>query len=73
MDLVICMSSDDVLYLYQVSQKYLRGFQNYETDNKIYKGAYFRKKKNIGLVTDLIFCTSTDNSLYMYQVSWIYL
>ena len=37
--LVFCMSPDDVLYLYQVSQKYLKGFQNYETDTNIYKGA----------------------------------
>ena len=38
MDLVFCMSSD-VLYLYEVSQKYLKGFQNYETDIKMYKEA----------------------------------
>ena len=37
MDLVICMSSDDVLYLHQAPQKYLKGFHNYETDTKIYK------------------------------------
>ena len=29
MDLVICMLSDDVFYIYKVSQKYLKGFQNY--------------------------------------------
>ena len=27
MDLVFSMSSDDVIYLYQVSQKYLKGFR----------------------------------------------
>ena len=26
----LCISSDDALYLYQVSRKYLKGFQSYE-------------------------------------------
>ena len=29
MILNLCTSSDDVLYLYQVSRKYLKGFQSY--------------------------------------------
>ena len=29
MVLNLCISSDDALYLYQVSRKYLKGFQNY--------------------------------------------
>ena len=29
MVLVLCLSSDDAVYLYKVSGKYLKGFQNY--------------------------------------------
>ena len=28
----LCISSDDALYLYQVSRKYLTGFQSYQED-----------------------------------------
>ena len=36
MGFVFCIPYDDGLYLYQVSQKYLKGFQNYGIDTKIY-------------------------------------
>ena len=29
MELNLCISTDDALYLYQVSRKYLKGFQSY--------------------------------------------
>ena len=29
MEFNLCISSDDALYLYQVSKKYLKGFQSY--------------------------------------------
>ena len=29
MELNLCTSSDDAIYLYQVSRKYLKGFQSY--------------------------------------------
>ena len=32
MVLNLCTSSDDALYLYQVSRKYLKGFQSYRED-----------------------------------------
>ena len=71
MVLVICTSSDDVLYLSQVSQKYLKGFLSYLLDTismlEFMKGALFHK--NAGGVTILILCTSSDDALYLYHVS----
>ena len=37
MDFVFCVLSDNVLYVYRVSQKYLQAFQNYGADMILYK------------------------------------
>ena len=56
MVLNLCTSSDDVLYLYQVSRKYLTGFQSYRADAicilKFAKGQ--NSVKNVGGVMVLV-------------------
>ena len=66
----ICISPDDASYLYQISRKYLKGFQGYQEDAVcILK---FSKRHNStnseGGVMALILSTLSDGVLYLYQV-----
>ena len=75
MVLNFCNSSDDALYLYQVSRKYLKGFQNYREAAvcilKFSKG--HNSVNSVGGVMVLILSTSSDGVLYLYQVLSKYL
>ena len=70
-NLVFYTLSDNVLYLYHVSPKYLKGFQSYIEDRiskaKSSKGHNF--VKNVGGVTVLLLCTASYEALNLYQVS----
>ena len=70
MVLNLCTSSDDTLYLYQVSRKYPKGFQSDRADMicilKFTKGHNFLKSVGGGMV--LALCTSSDDGLYLYKV-----
>ena len=68
---LLCISSDDALYLYKVSRKYLKGFRFIE-------GLHFQYLKfskghnsvhNLCRVMVLVLCTSSDRALYLYKVS----
>ena len=66
MVLNLCISYDDALYLYQVSRKYLEGFQSYrENAVCILK---FSKEHNY-----FVLSTLPDGVLYLYQVLSKYL
>ena len=63
MFLVLCTSSDDALYLYQILNKYLKGFGRYCADTiSIMK---FAKGHNSVKYIVMFF----DDALYSYQVS----
>ena len=68
MVLNLYISSDDALYLYQVSRKYLKGFHSYRADViyilKFIKG--HNSVKSVGGVMVLVLCTLPDNALYLY-------
>ena len=70
MILNLCTSADDALYLYQVSRKYLRGFQNYREDAvcilKFSKG--HNSVNSVDVVMALVLFTLSDSVLYLYQV-----
>ena len=72
MVLVLCISSDDALYLYKDSRKYLKGFLRaiQRTRFLIFK---FSKEnnsvKNVGGVMVHFFCLLSDDVLYLYKVS----
>ena len=67
MVLNLCISPDDVLYLYQVSRKYLQGFQSYQEDAlKFSKG--HNSVNSVGGVMALVLSTLSDGVLYLYQV-----
>ena len=75
--LVLCISSYDGLYLYQVSWKYLERYQSYGADtknngrtNRLSKG--HNSIRNEDGVTVLFLCSSSDGGLYFYKVSWEY-
>ena len=73
--LILCISSDDALYLYQVSRKYLKGFQSYLEDAVcILK---FSKRRNsvnsVGGVIVLVLSTLSDSVLYLYHALSKYL
>ena len=63
-------SPDDALYLYQVSRKYLKGFQSYREDAVcILKFSKGHNSVNIvGGVMAFILSTLSDSVLYLYQV-----
>ena len=68
MVLNLCTSPDNALYLYQVSRKYLKGFQNYREDAVcILK---FSKESNsvnsVGGVMALVLSTLSISVLYLY-------
>ena len=71
----LCTSSDDALYLYQVSRKYLIGFHSYWADMicilKFTKGHNFVKTVDEDMV--LALCTSADNALNLCKGLWKYL
>ena len=71
MVLVLCMSFDDAWYLYQVSWKYLKGFQSLCADmiSEVQFSKEHNSIKNVGGVMVLLLCISSDNALYLYQVS----
>ena len=75
MVLYLCISTDDALYLYQVSRKYLKGFQSYCEDvvciPKFSKG--HNSVNSVGGVMVLVLSTSSDSVLYLYQVLSKYL
>ena len=70
MVLNLCISPDDALYLYQVSRKYLKGFQSYQEDAvcilKFSKG--HNSVNSVGEVMALSLSTLSDDVLYLYQV-----
>ena len=70
MVLNLCISPDDALYLYQVSRKYLRGFQSYQKDAvcipKFSKG--YNSLNSVGGVMALFLSTLSDGVLYLYKV-----
>ena len=70
MVLNICISPDDALYLYQVSRKYLKGFQSYQEDAvcilKFSKG--HNSVNNVGGVMAIVMSTLSDSVLYLYIV-----
>ena len=65
---------DNALYLYQVSQKYLKGFHSYSADT--ISLLIFSKRRNsiikVGEVMFLVLCTSSDDALYLCQASLKY-
>ena len=65
MVLNLCISSDDALYLYQVSRKYLKGFQSYSEYTvcilKFSKG--HNSVKSVGGVMVLVLSTLSDSVL----------
>ena len=70
MVLNLSISSDDALYLCQVSRKYLKGVQSYQEDAVcILK---FSKEHNFVNSVDgimaLVLSTLSDSVLYLYQV-----
>ena len=71
MVLVLCTSSDNVLYLYQVVSKFLKGFKSYcaETVTIVKFAKGHNSVKNVGGVMVLVLCMSSDDALYLYQVS----
>ena len=75
MVLNLCTSSDDALYLYQVSQKYLKGFLSYREDAvfilKISKGHY--SVNSLSGVMTLVLSILSDGVSYLYQVLSKYL
>ena len=70
MVLNLSISSDDALYLCQVSRKYLKGAQSYQEDAvcilKFSKMHNFLN--NVGGVMALVLSTLSDSVLYLYQV-----
>ena len=70
MVLYLCISSDDALYLYQVSRKYLEGFPSYQEDAvcilKFSKG--HNSVNSEGGVMALVLSTLSDDVLYLYHV-----
>ena len=68
----LCTSSDDVLYLYQVPRKYLKGFQSYREDAvcvlKFFKGHNSVNTCSVSGVVALVQSTLSDGVLYLYQV-----
>ena len=75
MVLNFCTSSDDALYLYQVSNKYLTAFQRYFGDAIcILKFAKEHNSvKNVGRIMVLVVPTLPYHTLYLYQVLSKYL
>ena len=69
MVLNLCKSPDDALYLYQISRKYLKGFQSYLEDAvcilKFSKG--HNSVNMVGGVMALVLSTLSDSVLYLYQ------
>ena len=68
-------SPDDALYLYQVSRKYLKGFQSYREDTvcilKFSKG--HNSVNSVDGVMALALSRLSDSALYLYQVLSKYL
>ena len=71
----LCISPDDALYLYQVSRKYLKGFQSYQEDAvcipKFSKGR--NSVNSVGGVMALVLSTLSNGLLYLFQVLSKYL
>ena len=71
MVLVLCISSEDALYLYKVSCKYLKGFSVIQrTRFPIFKFSKWNDSvKNVSGVMILVLCLLSDDALYLYKVS----
>ena len=72
MVLVVCTWSDDALYFYEVSWKYLERFSSYRADLK-WPLSNFKVEQIKNVLTKvmvLLVCRSSDNALYFYEVSW---
>ena len=69
MVLNLYISPDDALYLYQISRKYLKGFQSYQEDAvcilKFSKGHNY--VNSVGGVMALVLSTLSDGVLYLYE------
>ena len=65
----LCTLSDHASYLYQVSCKYLKGFQSYwvDTNSIIHKWALFRK--NACGLTVLVLCTPSNDAKFCESIS----
>ena len=65
MVLNLCISSDDALYFYKVSRKYLKGFQTYQGHSvcilKFSKG--HNSVNSVGEVMTLVLSTLSDGVL----------
>ena len=69
--LVLCISSDHGLHLYQVSQKYLELFQSYGADTisiLIYIKGH-NSVKSAHMVIVLVLCGLSNHGLHLYQAS----
>ena len=68
MVLVLCTSSDDAVYMYQVLRKYLKEFQllsRHVCLLKFPKG--HNSVKTVGRVMVLVLCILSDDTLYAFQ------
>ena len=70
MVLNLCISPDDAFYLYQVSRKYIKGFQSYQEDAvcilKFSKG--HNSVNSVSGVMAFVLSALSDGVLYLYQV-----
>ena len=67
MVLNLCTSSDDGLYLYQVSRKYLKGFQSY-IDDAVCILKFSKEHDSVNSVGDvmiLVLSTLSDGVVYL--------
>ena len=62
-----CISSDDALYLYQVSRKYLKEFQSDSAD-MICILKFTKGHNSVGGGMVLALCILSDDALYLYKV-----
>ena len=73
--LILCISSDHGLHLYQVLWKYLERFQSYGADiiSILINTKEHDSVKTTHIVTVLVPCRLSNHGLHVYQVSWTYL
>ena len=67
---VLYTSTDNVLYFYEVSLKWLKWLSSYRANMKLpwsnFKGDYSKKVK--ARITVLVLCTSSDDALNFYEI-----
>ena len=69
--IVLCVSSDHGLHLYQISGKYLEWFQSYGADtiSILINTKKHNSVKTTQGVTVLVLCRLSNHGLHLYQVS----